>query len=73
MSLGVPLIVGNNPTLVEATGGYKNFVCLDDDGRDSESLKLAISKLLKDIKERESKTFYWASYDSIFMQVVEKC
>ncbi|MGQ1615499.1 glycosyl transferase family 1 [Acinetobacter baumannii] len=71
MSLGVPLIVGNNPTLVEATEGYKNFVCLDDDGRDSESLKLAITKLLKDMQRREPKVFCWASYDRIFEEILK--
>lgn len=71
MSLGVPIISGNNPTLVDATIGYKNCVNLKDDGRDGESIRLAISELLSNIGCREPKSFYWSSYDHIFKMVVK--
>ncbi|NAS07488.1 glycosyltransferase [Acinetobacter haemolyticus] len=72
MSLGVPIISGNNPTLVDATKDYKNCVILKDDGRDVESIRLAILELLSDISCREPKLFDWSFYDYVFAEVVAR-
>ncbi len=72
MSLGVPIVHGNNPTLVDATQDYINSIYLAGDGSDRQTIEIAISKLLNGISERQPKHFYWSSYDYIFDQVVRQ-
>ncbi|MCH2072678.1 glycosyl transferase family 1 [Acinetobacter pittii] len=70
MALGVPVIVGNNPTLIETTVNYKNCEVLDNDGGDERSLYNAILRLELNIKSREPILFQWSDFNFIFQELV---
>lgn len=69
MALGVPVIIGNNPTLMETTVGYKNCGILDNDGGDEQSIYNAIVRFELNIRSREAVLFHWSDFDFIFQEL----
>ncbi|MCA4192111.1 glycosyl transferase family 1 [Acinetobacter baumannii] len=70
MALGVPVVVGNNPTLIETTKSYKNCMVLDNDGGDEQALYNTIVSFELNIKSREPMFFHWSDFDFIFQELV---
>lgn len=67
MYFGVPLIIGDNPTLVEATKKYRDCIVLKDDGR---SFKLTDDIIFNKSKYRAPLVYSWCEYDAIFIKVL---
>lgn len=72
MSIGVPIILGDNPTMVEATINYKNKFIINEVVK--ESLVTAISNLAfndsNNFNDRISLCFNWCEYDLFFKEIV---
>lgn len=67
MSLGVPLVIGDNPTMVEATKNYKNKYVLKGDGSNIEEFN-NITCNIKNI--REPLVLSWNEFNSCFLEIV---
>ncbi|NAR72999.1 glycosyltransferase family protein [Acinetobacter haemolyticus] len=71
MSLGVPVIIGNNPTLVDATKDYRDKIILNDDGQDIIGLK----KVLSDNNftlDRIPLLRTWEEYNELFTSITRQ-
>lgn len=68
MSLGVPVMIGNNPTLVGTTSDYNNVIILDDISRHSIKEIVNQEGFKKPIKK--PKILKWSEYDDFFQEIL---
>lgn len=71
MNLGVPVIIGSNPSMQEICKNYANKIILQDDGSDEIILSKAINKITLHLNKRNPLPMAWSEFDSIFKAVVE--
>lgn len=71
MSVGAPIIIGNNPTLIDATINYRDKIILNFDGGDISALKIAFSKKHFD-KKRQAIVCSWNIYDDYFKSISDE-
>ena len=71
MSVGAPIIMGNNPTLIDATINYRDKTILNFDGGDISALKIAFSKQ-QFPKKRQAIVCSWNIYDDYFKSISDE-
>ena len=75
--LGLPVVVGDNPSMREIVNQYGFGISIDDDGRDVEKIEKAIYEVIdnydvfvNNINENRAKLF-WDTQDCVFQQIIE--
>ncbi|WP_180063324.1 glycosyl transferase family 1 [Acinetobacter sp. YH16042] len=69
MNLGIPVIVGNNPSMVEILSHYKNKLILSDDGSNQDELEQSIGVFTKEKYENQRIPMSWKQFDSVFLEI----
>ncbi len=69
MNLGIPVIVGKNPSMVEILSNYKNKIILSDDGSDQDELEESIVVFTKEKHEKQRIPMSWKQFDSVFLEI----
>ncbi|MGE8653411.1 MAG: glycosyl transferase family 1 [Acinetobacter gandensis] len=72
INLGVPVIVGNNPSMVEILSVYDNKVILADDGSNQYGIEEAITLVMNKKSKNKRFPMSWKQFDSIFKKIVAK-
>lgn len=75
--MGLPVVVGNNPSMRELVEEYHFGVSIDDDGRDVEKIKDGIKVILKNygtykIAVQKNGGLTWDTQNEINKEIVEK-
>ena len=76
--LGLPVVVGNNPSMKELVDKYNFGVSIDDDGNDISKIKEGIDKILdnydiyKDNIKNYRENLTWGTQDSTIKKIVDK-
>ncbi|MDE4455139.1 glycosyltransferase [Psychrobacter sp. DAB_AL62B] len=68
MSLGVPVIIGNNPTLVGTTSDYNDVLVLDNINR--HSIKEIVNEVGFKQLIRKPEVLKWSEYDDFFQEIL---
>lgn len=71
MSVGAPIIIGNNPTLIESSSNYEDKLILDCITQ--QSLEKAMKSFSNKAFKREPILFSWSIYDTAFTEIVQRC
>lgn len=70
INLGVPVIIGSNPSMQEICKEYSNKIILQDDGSDKILLGKAINDIKIHLNTRSPLPMAWNKFDDIFKAVV---
>lgn len=76
--LGLPVVVGNNPSMKELVDKYNFGVSIDDDGNDITKIKEGIDKILvnydtyKESIKKNRENLIWETQSGTMKQIVEK-
>ncbi len=76
--MGLPVVVGNNPSMRELVQKYKFGVSIDDDGRDVEKIEAGIADVMENYEVyRQNVLTYrhllvWDNQDEIIKEIINK-
>ena len=76
--LGVPVVVGNNPSMRELVQTYSFGVSIDDDGRDIEKITAGIKELIENYEVYRQNVIAhrqllaWDNQDNIVQEIINK-
>lgn len=70
MSIGVGIIIGDNPTMVEATENYENKIIINGDGSNEDSLIKAINQISNKSISKLPLILDWELQDENFKEIL---
>lgn len=76
--MGLPVVVGNNPSMKELIDKYHFGVSIDDDGRDIDKIKDGLKDVVANYEDYQSNNIkfrnnlLWDSQDGLFQEIIMK-